>query len=623
MAVLIGTSDSSWIDGTGSTDEIYGLAGDDTLNGYDGDDLLDGGEGNDILDGGTGADLMRGGFGADTYYVDHLGDVIVEEALDGGHDQVIVSLDTYVMPAFVEDLYVWWESGSIIYGNVLNNEIHGWWGPDRLEGGAGNDILFGGSGSDILVGGPGNDLYILGPEDDDEFDTIIEAPGGGIDTIDVNIPHYVMHANLENVVLTSRYGPTTIVGNGSANHFLLGGGAFTIDGGGGSDTVDYSDAWGAVEVDLLTNKNGGYAADDSFANVENIVGTWAADVLRGTDGANILTGGYGADTMEGRGGNDIYYLDDLGDVVIEAPGGGTDEVRLSMQIWTYVMPDEVERLRNQGDYLYAWGNALNNEMIGNYAADIFYGGDGHDMLSGAGGDDFLYGEAGHDMLSGGTGDDHMEGGEGNDVYLVDAVGDVVIERPREGIDRVCTSLAAYTLPEEVEELSFNGQGGFRGTGNGLANVIKGGSGADTLLGRDGDDTLGGGGGDDLLVGGEGDDVLSGEWGRDVLIGGGGVDTFRFGGWSTGTGADADRIEDFVSGEDRIDLSGMDADLWAQGDQAFVFIGGAAFSGTAGELRYGFDGTDTRIQGDLDGDGVADFEILLTGSPIPLVSDFFL
>jgi Ca2+-binding RTX toxin-like protein len=623
MAILIGTSGSDWIDGTTSSDTISGEQGDDILSGHDGDDLLEGGDGSDALDGGAGADDMRGGLGQDIYYVNHAGDLVTEVAGDLGRDMVVVSLASYVLPDHVEDADLYIQSNAALYGNALDNMLTGYWGHDWLEGGAGNDVLFGKSGSDTLVGGTGNDVYLLRAEDDGDFDTVIEAAGGGIDTVDLNLAYYVLPAHVENAAFTEGYETHTVIGNGLSNHFLLGGGAYTIDGAGGTDTADYGLMGSPVEVDLLTNVNGGGAADDTFTGIENLIGTGNHDILRGTNGANILNGAGGADLMEGRGGNDIYLIDNNGDVVIEAAGGGIDEVRVTRHWDMYFMPDEVERLRSTSDALWAWGNVLNNDMIGSAGLETFYGGDGHDFLSGGGGDDTLYGEAGHDTLNGGTGVDRMEGGDGNDAYVVDNAGDEVIEAAGEGPDQVTVSLSAYLLPAEVENMFFAGSGAFAGSGNSHANLIQSSGGNDQLSGEDGDDELRSGSGGDVVDGGEGDDLLVGGGGADVLTGGTGADRFRFGSYESGTGGGADRITDFVSGEDVIELSGIDADFWTPGDQAFSFIGESAFSGAAGELRYRFDGTDGWLEADTDGDGLSDYEIVLSGPVLPLVSDLVL
>ncbi|RUL95433.1 calcium-binding protein, partial [Rhizobium chutanense] len=84
-------------------------------------------------------------------------------------------------------------------------------------------------------------------------------------------------------------------------------------------------------------------------------------------------------------------------------------------------------------------------------------------------------------------------------YIVDNAADSVTENADEGIDAVRTTLASYTLGSDVENLSFIGTGTFIGTGNDLANTIKGGAGADTLDGKAGADSLIGGAGDDTYI----------------------------------------------------------------------------------------------------------------------------
>jgi serralysin len=118
------------------------------------------------------------------------------------------------------------------------------------------------------------------------------------------------------------------------------------------------------------------------------------------------------------------------------------------------------------------------------------------------------------------------------------------------------------------------------------------------MGNRGNDTLKGYGGDDQIWGGYDQDTLIGGDGLDVMFGGEGSDTFVWS-YTTETGIDqatADRIRDFhVSENDRIDLSGIDADVYAPGNQAFTFIGSGAFSGTPGEINYYHVGNETIIQ----------------------------
>ncbi|HMJ93977.1 MAG TPA: calcium-binding protein, partial [Allosphingosinicella sp.] len=271
------------------------------------------------------------------------------------------------------------------------------------------------------------------------------------------------------------------------------------------------------------------------------------------------------------------------------------------------------------------GNDLNNEIIGAGGNDTLTGGDGWDYLIGLGGNDTLYGGADGDVLDGGTGQDYMEGNNGDDVYIVDNVSDTVVELASEGIDQVYSNLSSYTLGADVENLSANiiPGGSFAGTGNGLDNVILGGGSADSLSGEGGNDTLRGQGGDDTLSGGAGTDLLVGASGADTMTGGADADTFRIGYFETGTGAAADRITDFETGVDVIDISGWDANNGVGGDQAFSFVGSSAFSSTAGELRAFVSGADTIVEGDINGDAVADFQILLTGNIAVVSSDFVL
>jgi Ca2+-binding RTX toxin-like protein len=518
--------------------------------------------------------------------------------------------------------------GETLTGTAGDDEIYGYDGNDVLNGGAGNDVLDGGAGADTMTGGSGNDVYHV----DDAGDVVVEASGGGIDTVRITISSYTLGANVEHLDARAVAGGTmTLTGNSLANIFYMGSGAVTLNGGLGSDTANYSGASGYVLVDLDTGVHGGDAADDTLTSIENLTGSDYDDELSGTSGANILDGGAGADTLRGRGGNDIYIVDDPLDDVIELAGQGTDEVRTALAY--YEMHANVERVRFTGTGSSTFegvGNAGNNEMYGGANEDTLSGGAGHDNLLGGGGDDILYGGDGHDTLQGQAGADYMDGGAGSDIYIVDNVSDRV-EDSGTGVNDVdevyfnyIEDANEYTMPAEIEKLRYNSYtGDFTAYGNDLDNVIQSGAGNDMLSGFGGNDELRGGSGDDVLYGDEGNDLLIGQSGADVFVGGLGSDVFRIGYWDSGVGSDADTIIDLEQGDDLIDVSGWDADMATSGNQAFSFIGTAAFSGVAGELRYEYDGsTFTIVEADINGDETADFQIFILGD-IPLIASDFL
>ncbi|MEZ5827650.1 MAG: hypothetical protein R3D30_10950 [Hyphomicrobiales bacterium] len=144
-------------------------------------------------------------------------------------------------------------------------------------------------------------------------------------------------------------------------------------------------------------------------------------------------------------------------------------------------------------------------------------------------------------------------------------------------------------------------------------VAWGGGGADKITGKDGADIIYGGEGADDLTGGDNDDILVGGLGKDLLTGGTGADRFVF-----QTKADSlkgvmrDVITDFARNDgDVIDLTGIDASAKKAGDQAFKFIGKQDFHKKAGELHYLKKGGSVIVQGDVTGNGKADFEIFVS------------
>lgn len=264
---------------------------------------------------------------------------------------------------------------------------------------------------------------------------------------------------------------------------------------------------GSAFADFLIGFGG---RDQLFGNVGDDVlrGGLGDDRLVGGNGVDRLDGGLGSDLMAGGSGNDSYIVDAVADQVIETARGGVDSVQSSAP-WT--MGAYVENLTLVGSSpIGGTGNAGNNILFGNSAANT------------------LRGAAGDDRLDGGLGADRLAGGRGNDVFIVDNPRDGVVELRGEGTDTVHSSVS-YRLPANVERLTLIGSGDIDGSGNGLANVLRG------------------NGGDNALVGDAGNDVLLPGHGHDSLTGGKGADAFVV----TGARGDGLVISDLLSGTDHL------------------------------------------------------------------------
>ena len=409
-------------------------------------------------------------------------------------------------------------------------------------------------------------------------------------------------------------------------------------------------------------------AEKIFEGADQIFGSDVNDYLHGFAGDDYLTagkgsdtlnGGTGGDTMIGGTGDDNYFVDDARDVVTEYENEGRDSVSASID---YTLPSHIEYLGLLGTAnINATGNGLNNRLYGNEGNNILDGGAGMDAMEGGLGDDtyifdnvkdqayeapnqgtdtivipfsitlsanfenatlsgsanikatgnagsnVLIGNAAHNSLDGSKGADTMSGGKGNDRYYVDNIGDRAIETANNGLDTVVTTVRYSLAGTHVENIILTG-GAARLMGNSLSNGITGGSGNDVLDGAAGNDKLDGGGGADRLLGGLG------------------ADQFVFTKYASSTVAATgrDTILDFARTHgDKINLSAMDADVTRSGDQAFKFIGSASFHDKAGELRYEIRGSDTFIYADKNGDGKADFSVMLDRGLAMIGSDFIL
>lgn len=355
-------------------DELAGqLIGSAHLNltGNNANNSLMGNDGNNLLDGGFGNDLMRGGLGDDTYIHSQSGDV-VEELANQGTDKVISKL-SYILGANIEQLELTGNAvisgtgntlDNVITGNSANNTLNGRDGNDTLYGGDGLDSLYGGTGTDTLEGGAGNDFLdggtsadiMRGGLGDDTYvrstpgDVIEELFNQGIDTVQTAAT-YSLGSNLENVLLTGNLainatgnvGVNTLTGNSAIN---------TLNGKSGDDYL--------------------YGGGDN-------------DILIGELGNDYLDGGVGSDTLQGGAGNDTYVRNNSGDVITELANEGTDTVLTTL---SYSLGAEIEHATLTGaNVSNLIGQAKDNQLTGNQAANTLDGQGGLDVLTGGLGND--------------------------------------------------------------------------------------------------------------------------------------------------------------------------------------------------------------------------------------------
>jgi Ca2+-binding RTX toxin-like protein len=273
------------------------------------------------------------------------------------------------------------------------------------------------------------------------------------------------------------------------------------------------------------------------------------------------------------------------------------------------------------------GTGLGETLTGDGNAQRIEGLGGDDTLNALGGADILLGGDGNDRMDGGAGVDSMTGGLGDDVYVVDDVGDTVVEDLNGGADRVEASIT-YTLGANVENLTLLGSANLNGTGNALANAMIGNAGNNSLFGGTGNDQLSGEGGNDRLDGSIGDDTLRGGLGDDIYV----IDA-----------AGDVAIEDFGAGLDRVDssvsytLGGNIENLVLAGTTSIngtgnflanVMVGNAGannlFGGTGNDTLFGNDGND-RLDGSTGDDtlkgGFGD-DIYIVDSVGDVVTDEF-
>ena len=252
MSKITGTANADTLTGTASADTLLGLGGNDTLTAL---------AGNDILDGGTGADTMTGGLGNDTYFVDNVGDMVVELA-GQGTDTVHASI-TYQLTANVENLLLTGSAAidgagnslaNTVTGNAGDNTLYGFGGNDKIYGGAGNDRIVGGTGMDTMTGGAGNDAFFF--LSTSEFSSHTSSKADRI--TDFTTGDHIDLSYIDAIVSASGYG-----GGGNQAFHFIGTNAFHNHTGGevryaisGGNTYIYGNVNGDTVADFCIKLDG-------------------------------------------------------------------------------------------------------------------------------------------------------------------------------------------------------------------------------------------------------------------------------------------------------------------------------------------------------------------------------
>jgi Ca2+-binding RTX toxin-like protein len=400
---------------------------------------------------------MYGGSNNDDYFVNSIGDEVVEYAGEG-YDTVFVSgLENYTLTTSVEALVLL--TGQNGTGNAGNNAITG----NLLD-----NIIDGRGGQDTMEGRLGDDTYYV----DQSNDIVREFSDQGDDTV-LTSAHYTLFAGVEvetlrttndagtaAINLTGNAFNNTLVGNDGTNQLAGRGGSDVIDGRGGIDTINYLDSTAGVTVVLGQNGGPGFAYEfglinnavvlmgvDTLFNIENVEGSTQADTLVGNEVVNRL---------RGFNGNDIYVVQNAGDIIVELAGQGADEVRTSVSYALAATTADVETLRTTNES----GTAAIN-LTGNGIANLIVGNAGNNVIDGGGGADRIIGGRGVDTLVGGSEADTFIWREANETGVTIATADLIQDFNFAAGDRIDLSLIdANVYVDDDQPFAFIGQGAF-------------------------------------------------------------------------------------------------------------------------------------------------------------------
>ncbi len=623
---IAGRSGDDTVFAYGGDDRIYGGSGDDSFVTNLGDDLLFGGDGKDRVEADAGNDSIWGGSGDDTLIAETGSDLVLAES---GNDLAFGGPgDDGIFGGAGSDTLNGNSGDDTVDGGSASDTITGGSGQDLLYGGQGDDTLFGLLGDDAVFGGSGKDFLNERSGDDLVFggsgDDHLSLFAGGNDRIHGDEGDDLVEAGTGNGTVYGGEGDDTAFGGEGDDLFLPGCGSDSIygdsgadrlyfdaadldagdlaDGGSGKDTLGLLDAMEVPDISPITNVEVlvvlGSSLSDSLVGglleEESFFGREGDDDLRGFSGADVMFGGSGDDNLRGFSGDDTLVDQDDGD----------------------------------------------DTLIGSDGNDTIDGGSGNDRMGGGSGVDLIYGGTGSDRLNGGSGNDTAFGGKANDTFIIETLGDVVVEVAGGGAQDVIRHNADdYTLADEalVERINMTRTAGpASATGNARSNTLLGNTAANQLAGGSGDDVLNGFAGSDLMLGEAGDDTYVVETASDLVfeVAGQGHDLVRAlvdyalsaevedlrlqggAGDIDGTGNALDNSLQGNTGDNRLFGAEGDDSIWGRDGSDLLSGGSGDDTLEVGNLDIAFGGSGKDwffFDGDEIGDGA--------GSGGPLIEDF--
>ena len=485
-------------------ENVTGSVGGDTIEGDGLVNRLIGAGGDDVISGGTGSDFLDGGSGDDELRFDDLTGAGVDINFTTG--QAIFSGDSTIDTFQNFEVYYMSNQGDTIRSASGTQVVYGLGGDDIFNASAGADTFDGGSGNEIngdtvdysaMIGatsisvtlnqGTDATVTINGVGETDTIRNIENVTGTtGQDQITGDALGNILRGNAERDLLEGMGGSDQLFG-GNDNDTLRGGaGTDTLDGGLGRDTADYSQAAGAVTVDmsLNTTSNDGDAGTDTLISIENVRGSnnvTFGDNIRGDDGVNYIWGGDGNDIIRGGEGSDELY-GEAGTDVLRFDELINDGVRLDLDQGeaTYLFNGDIDTFTGFEEYI---TTSLNDEIIGSSGADEVNSLQGDDTFTASNGADILDGSFGNDTI------DYSQ-------MTNSGIGINVALDTTTYTDVIVSGVGASDDEIRNFENVIGSAGNDTITGDILNNEISGGLMNDTLAGRGGADTLDGGSGTD-------------------------------------------------------------------------------------------------------------------------------